>query len=256
MDATKGRPLYRCAGPPLVRVAHFSQLSLPAWPDLTDDTSAWQGRLQVWLRDVWAMPDVADAIEQASPLLAQHIGTLCSVAEPEDRQLRRTVVSVMRYLLRMTGRATPNGLFAGVAPASLGPQARWTWGQWHRAVVRADGGWIADVITRLEASPELLRRLSVMANNTAFVRGDRLIVPYPPRSHRTEDSPAAEVSLRYTGAVRMVIDTAASPVPFDTVADRVKTAFPSTPLHQVEGLVTSLVQRGVLISSSKPTLVL
>ncbi|MEV6726608.1 lantibiotic dehydratase [Streptomyces xanthochromogenes] len=232
-----------------MRVAHFSQLSLPAWPDLTDDTSAWQGRLQVWLRDVWALPDVADAIEQASPLLAQHIGTLCSVAEPEDRQLRRTVVSVMRYLLRMTGRATPNGLFAGVAPASLGPQSRWTWGQWHRAVVRADGGWIADVITRLEASPELLRRLSVMANNTAFVRGDRLIVPYPPRSHRTEDSPAAEVSLRYTGAVRMAIDTAASPVPFDRVADRVETAFPSTPLHQVEGLVTSLVQRGVLISS-------
>lgn len=249
MHSRKGGPLYRCTDTALVRAARYVRLPLPAWPDLTDDTPAREVRWQMWLRDVWPMTGVADTIEQASPLLAQQVGALCSAARPEVRQLRRAVVSVMRYVLRMTGRATPNGLFAGISLASFGSRAEWTWGEWHRAVVRADGDWIADVIARLEASPELLRHLSVMANNTVFVRGDRLIVPYPPRSRRTEDSPVAEVSLRYTAAVRIAVDAAASPVPVRTVVELMKTEFPDVPADRVEGLVSSLVERGVLISS-------
>ncbi|MFJ8953510.1 lantibiotic dehydratase [Streptomyces sp. NPDC102381] len=249
MESRKDGPLYGCADVALVRAAQLSRLPLPAWPDLTDDTPGRQVRWQAWLRDVWSLSEVADSIEQASPLLAQQVETLCPADSPETRQLRRAVVSVMRYVLRMTGRATPNGLFAGVAPASFGERPGWSWGEWHRAVVRADGDWIADLIARLEETPELLRHLHVMANNTLFVRGDRLIVPYPPRSRRTEDSPAAELSLRYTAAVRTAVDAAASPVPVRAVLELMKTEFPTVPPDRVEGLVSSLVERGVLISS-------
>lgn len=248
MDSRKGGPLYRCAETALVRAARYSRLPLPVWPDLADDSPAQQVRWQGWLRDVWVMTEVAEAIEQASPLLAQQVDTLCSAAHPETRQLRRTLVSVMRYVLRMTGRATPNGMFAGIAPASFGTRPGWTWGEWHRSVARADGDWIADLIAHLEASPELLRQLPVMVNNTAYVRGDRLIVPYPPRSRRTEKSPEAEVSFRYTAAVRLAVDAASSPASFAEVVGQVQAEFTDVPVHQIEGLVTSLVERGVLIS--------
>ncbi|MFE0130167.1 lantibiotic dehydratase [Streptomyces sp. NPDC059037] len=195
------------------------------------------------------MPEVAETIEQASPLLARQVDTLCSSARPEARQLRRSLVSVIRYVLRMAGRATPHGLFAGIAPATFGAQPGWTWGEGHRAVARADGEWIADAISRLEACPELLRRLPVMANTTAYVRGDRLIVLYPPRSRRTESGPSTEVSLRYTAAARIAVEAAASPTLFDVLVGKVKAEFPDVPTHRVDGLVTSLVRRGVLISS-------
>ncbi|MGA5490306.1 lantibiotic dehydratase [Streptomyces pseudogriseolus] len=249
MGSRKDGPLYRCADTALVRAARSSRLRLPAWPDLTDDTPDCEVRWQTWLRDVWSLSEAADSIEQASPLLAQQVQTLCSVASPETRQLRRAVVSVMRYLLRMTGRATPNGLFAGIAPASFGERPGWSWGEWHRPVIRADGDWIADLVARLEADPELLRHLHVMANNTIFVRGDRLIVPYPPRSCRTDGSPAAEVSLRYTSAVRIAVDATALPVPVHAVVALMRSEFPDVPADRVEGLVSSLVERGVLISS-------
>ncbi|MEN8654354.1 lantibiotic dehydratase [Streptomyces sp. 21So2-11] len=249
MDSRKSAPLYRCADTALLRASHYSTLLLPAWPDLTDDTPARQVQWQTWLRDVWSMTEIADAFEQASPLFAQQINTLCSAARPEIRQLRRAVMSVMRYLLRMTGRATPHGLFAGIAPASFGARPGWTWGKWHRAIARADADWIADLIARMEASPELLRQLRVMGNNTAYVRGDRLIVPYPPRSRRAESRPEAEVSLRYTAAVRIAVEAAASPIPFDSVAARVKAEFPDVSADRVEGLVRNLVERGVLVSS-------
>ncbi|MFF0700151.1 lantibiotic dehydratase [Streptomyces tendae] len=249
MGSRKDGPLYRCADTVLVRAARSSRLPLPAWPDLTDDTPDCEVRWQTWLRDIWSLSEAADSIEQASPLLAQQVQTLCSVASPETRQLRRAVVSVMRYLLRMTGRATPNGLFAGIAPASFGERPGWSWGEWHRPVIRADGDWIADLVACLEADPELLRHLHVMANNTIFVRGDRLIVPYPPRSRRTDGSPAAEVSLRYTSAVRIAVDATASPVPVHAVVALMRSEFPGVPADRVEGLVSSLVERGVLISS-------
>ncbi|MFF8481877.1 lantibiotic dehydratase [Streptomyces antibioticus] len=249
MDDRKVGLLYRCSDTALVRASRCTRLPLPVWPDLTDTTPGREVRWQAWLRDLWSLAEVVDTIEQASPLLARQVQTLFLAASPETRQLRRTVVSVMRYVLRMTGRATPNGLFAGVAPASFGTPPGWTWGEGHRAVVRADGDWIADQITRLEADLELLRHLDVVANNTAYIRGDRLIVPYPPRSRRAEDNPAAEVSLRYTSAVRIAVGSAASPVPFSTVVRRVKSEFPDTAPDRVEGLVTSLIQRGVLLSS-------
>ncbi|MFJ2247478.1 lantibiotic dehydratase [Streptomyces sp. NPDC094461] len=249
MDSTYGRPLYRCADAVLVRVARHTSLPLPAWPDFTDDSPAHQIRWQEWLREVWGLPPVVEAVEHASPVLARQVTTLCSAAAPEARQLRRAIVSMIRYLLRMTGRATPHGLFAGIAPASFGPQPQMVWGEWHRAVARADAAWTSDVISRLEARPELLRALPVMANTTVFVRGDRLIVPHPPRSHRSESKHSAEVSLRFTSALRIAVEAAQSPISFAGVVRRVNAEFPDAAPHRVEALATSLIQRGVLISS-------
>ncbi|WP_030570923.1 lantibiotic dehydratase [Streptomyces aureocirculatus] len=249
MDSRNTGSLYRCADTALVRAARYATLPLPAWPDLTDGSPTSQSRWQTWLRAVWSVAEIAEAIDQASPSLAQQVHTLCRASRPEARQLRRAMVSVMRYVLRMTGRATPHGLFAGIAPVSFGQRPGWAWGEWHRAVVRADSAWVADLVSRLEACPDVLRRLPVMTNNTAYVRGERLVVPYPPCSRPTEKGPAAEVSLRYTAAARIAVEAAASPIFFKTVVDRVKAEFPDVPAPQVEGLVASLVQVGVLISS-------
>jgi lantibiotic biosynthesis protein len=57
----------------------------------------------------------------------------------------------MRYLLRWASRATPFGLFAGVAPAVLGPAALVRFGGRHMTVTRPGGTWVTD--TRGVSSP-------------------------------------------------------------------------------------------------------
>ncbi|GAU70600.1 putative lanthionine biosynthesis protein [Streptomyces sp. NBRC 110611] len=249
MDSRNGGLLYRSADVALVRATRYAKLPLPAWPDFTDDSPGQVRRWQTWLREVWAIETVTEAIEHASPLLARQVEAMCSASAPEARQLRRTLVSVIRYVLRMTGRATPHGLFAGIAPVSFGSEPSVAWGDWHRAIARADAAWISDVITRLEACPALLQRLPVMANTTAFVRGDRLIVPYPPRSRRTGSTRPAEVSLRLTSAVRIAVDAARAPIRFAELVDTVRAEFPEASAPRVAGLVTSLVHNSALISS-------
>lgn len=250
MDPRNGRPLYRCADAALVRAAPHAGMALPVWPDLTDDTPSHVARWCAWLREVWALDGVAEAVEHASPVLARQVEAVCAAPNPDARRARRTVLSMVRYLLRMTGRATPFGLFAGVAPAYFGSELSVRWGNGHRAVARADASWVTDVIVRLESRPELLARLPLMTTNVAFVRGDRLVVPDPPQSGGGVERPArVEVSLRYTTAVRIAVEAARSPIRCDELAGKLAAEFPTVPPSKAVALLRSLLEQRVLVSS-------
>ncbi|MGH3942305.1 MAG: lantibiotic dehydratase family protein [Pseudonocardiaceae bacterium] len=244
--------MYRFVDAAVVRVAALpSGIGLPPWPDLTGTTSEDVARWRCWLRQVWACEVVAAAVEVASPVLARRVRGVCAGREQRARQVRGAVVSVMRYLLRMTSRATPLGLFAGVAPVRFGPELRVRDGGEHQVVVRVDTEWLVGVITRLERCPELRCRLPVVANNLAFVRDGRLVVgcQQPTESGRTEP---AEVSVRHTRAVETAIQAAGSPIRVGDLAGKLTADFPGTPESVIEAMLAELVARRVLVTSLRP----
>ncbi|WP_373307039.1 lantibiotic dehydratase [Micromonospora gifhornensis] len=162
----------------LVRAVAHPGIKLPPWPDLTEPRSDLVPSWVTWLRQVWAIGAVAEAVALSSPVLAQQVGRLCAGEPCSVREARRTVLATARYAQRMLGRPTPFGLLAGVAPAVFGSRAPTRWSSSHRAVARAGAAWLTDVIAHLEGCPDLLSRLPVVANSTMMVRDDRLIVPY------------------------------------------------------------------------------
>lgn len=169
--------MYRFVDAAVVRaVTHTSGLDIPPWPDLTGSTSEHVAQWVRWLDQVWAQDAIAAAVEVASPVLARRVREVCAGHERRAHQVRRAVVSVVRYLLRMTSRATPFGLFAGVAPARFGSELAVRFGEDHHAVARVEAEWLADMITRLETCSELRSRLPVVLNNLSFVRDGRLVV--------------------------------------------------------------------------------
>ncbi|UGQ15322.1 lantibiotic dehydratase [Yinghuangia sp. ASG 101] len=193
---------------------------------------------------MWAVDAVAAAVGHASPALARAVATICAAPASEARATRRAVVSTLRYVLRMEHRATPFGLFAGVAPARFGDRTTVVWGAGHREVVRADAAWLADVVGRLESIPGVLERLEVVANDTVFLRGGRLVVPYPPR---TGTGAPAEVSVRCTAAVRYAMGAAASPIRCSDLAAKLEAQFPAGP-GRVLALLRGLVEAGALLT--------
>ncbi|MEV7616371.1 lantibiotic dehydratase [Streptomyces sp. NPDC089799] len=241
--------VYRCVDAALVRAAAVpGDRELPPWPALDGASEAQVGPWRRWLEQVWTYDGVADAVEVASPALARGVREVCAGRTVRPKQVRRTVVSMVRYLLRMGHRATPFGLFAGIAPARVGgvPEARW--GERHRVVVRAGAGWLAGVVTRLEACPELLLRLPVMADNTAFVRNGRLVVPFQQPAHGAGQG-ATEVTVRHTRAVQLVRDAARLPVTVGDLAGKLAAEYPGTPPQAVERLLAELVSRRVLLTA-------
>lgn len=232
-----------------VSVSELDDLPLP---DLaggtTNDVQQWCR----WLDTVWAHETIAQAIELASPVLAARVRELRAGHLAVPHQARRVVMSVLRYVLRISSRATPFGLFAGVAPVRFGPLLVITNGDDHHAVARIDSEWLANVITRLERCPELLRRVPVVVNNLAFVRDERLVIPFNQQPAEPDRTAPAEVTVRHTRAVATVLRAAGSPISVDDLAGKLIAAFPETPVPVIEGMLAELVTHRVLVTSLRP----
>jgi thiopeptide-type bacteriocin biosynthesis protein len=251
--ARTSRIEFRYVDAAVIRVAasSASELALPPWPEPGGEAAAYLPRCQAWLRQVRERRPFADAIELASPVLAHRIDQVCD-GQAGPREARRAVESAARYLLRLTSRATPFGLFAGVAPARIGTLPAVQLGGPDRAIARPDATWLAELITRLETQPELLRRLPVVASNLAFSRADRLILarqPPPPGLGRTL---LADVSVRDTEAVRAVMRAALSPVTIGELAGKLGADFGGTSEEVIEQMLSDLVWSGFLITSLHP----
>ncbi|GAA4242299.1 lantibiotic dehydratase [Actinomadura meridiana] len=240
--------VFRAADAALIRAAAYEGPTLPPWPDLTDSTPASVPAWIAWLRAVWEIDDVAEALGHASPALARQVSVLCAGKDTEARATRRAALSVARYLQRLVGRATPFGFLGGVSPLSFGGDVCLRWGGRHRAIARAGAEWLVGIIAQLEGCAELLGRLPVIANTTMMVRGDRLIVPYQPLANG-RGTGAAEVSLRYSAAVRAAVQWADTPIGFDDLSAKLQAEFPAAGPPRITAMLTELVGRGVLITS-------
>ncbi|MGH3854962.1 MAG: lantibiotic dehydratase, partial [Pseudonocardiaceae bacterium] len=202
-----------------------------------------------WLREVWASDGFAASVEVASPALAHRVREICDGRRVRKREVRRAALSVTRYLQRATSRATPFGLFAGVAPARVGSRSAARFGHGHHAVARVDAEWLGGVIRRLETCHELRNQLLVVRNNLAFVRDGRLVVGCQQQTGIPNGTEPAEVSVRHTAAVRTVLRTAQDPIRLGDLAGKLATDFPDRPNSVINGMLAELVAQGILITS-------
>ncbi|MGW0885898.1 lantibiotic dehydratase [Streptomyces sp. NPDC002671] len=201
-----------------------------------------------WVRVVWADPELAEAVSHASPALAAQTEALCVAAAPSGRDVRRVGFSLARYLLRAGHRATPFGLFAGVATAAFGAPTGAVWGEDHEVVARASAEWLSGLVEQLEKTGELLPLLSVVVNDTAFERDGCLVVPYQDDGLHDRRR-AVEASVELTAPVRIVLGTAGAPIRFEELVEKLSAEFPAVLPERVHGLLAGLIRRRVLITN-------
>ncbi|MFI1950270.1 lantibiotic dehydratase [Streptomyces xinghaiensis] len=236
--------MYHAVDAGLIRVSVFPPTAAqPPCPDLRGDTAADVHRWQEWIAQVWADDSVAAAIEVATPRFADSIRQVLSGRRRRPRLVRRTTISLLRYLLRMRHRATPFGLFAGPAPLHIGRTARLRWGTAHRAFVRADAVWLNDIITALERDPNVLQHLHVIANPTCTVRGARVTVQHQPGAAGPTDT-----RLRRTPVVEAVLALARTSITLADLAAKLSSEYPGTPPTVIADTLRDLVAHRLLLS--------
>ncbi|MEE1931019.1 lantibiotic dehydratase [Streptomyces sp. TRM 70351] len=233
-------PLYRHTHAALLRATAAPLSQAPAtWPDLGDPVG-----VRAWLRRAWAGPETADAIRLASQGVADRIEAAITDDRLSPEEVRRIALSAARYLLRATGRPTPFGLFAGVAPVTVGVPAQAPFTGSHLTMARVDAQWLADITSRLESVDGLLDVLPVVFTDMAVRRGKHLHVPHGPD----------RVAVRYTSAVAAVRETAASPIVFHVLARELAPLFPTARTSTVRSMLTELVRQGFLITGLRAPL--
>lgn len=240
--------LYRDAGVALIRATTDpGGLELPEDLDLFGDDVVECGC--AWLARIWARAEVREALGVASPVLSRQVDQVLAGRRPDAAETRRTALSVASYLLRWQGRATPFGLFAGVSIAGFGTEPKMCWGQGRRVVARADSTWSGLLVDRLERRPDVLERLLVVADGSAFARGNRVVIPGFSSDERPGRFAPLEVSVRLTGAVRAALEAARQPMRFSELIHRLAAGYAGAPARQIEEMLAGLVAQGFLITA-------
>ncbi|MGH3694847.1 MAG: lantibiotic dehydratase [Pseudonocardiaceae bacterium] len=221
------------------------------WPDLTGHATG-PASWRAWLRQTAQIADFAVALEQASPVLAHRMYEICDGRQVPEAAVRRVVLSAMRYLLRASGRATPFGLFAGVAPARIAnlPVARV--GTAHRAFAKVESGWLISVIERLEAEPALRPRLMVLANNLVFERDGYLVLEHRPSG--SSGGAPTHVRVRVTRPISAVMNLARNPIRLGDLAAKLAADFARVPADIVDTLLADLVAQRLLVTNLRPAM--
>ena len=153
-------------------------------------------------------PLVRTALAVGSPDLFAELERAGSQA---SREPQRSRAKLLRYLIRMSTRPTPYGLFAGVGLVELGdatdvriaaapPRTR----------TRPDMEWLLRFVAQLEARPEARRELRFFANPAVLEHGGRAFLSE--RALLGEIGDATPVGIRATGAVRQALALARAPV--------------------------------------------
>ncbi|MEV5282862.1 lantibiotic dehydratase [Streptomyces sp. NPDC052811] len=186
-------------------------------------------------------PLVRMAVETASPDLAAAL----TRTRPNDQDARRIRGKLLRYLLRMSARPTPYGLFAGVglvdwgSPTDLelrpGPP---------RTRTRPDMQWLLDFVARLEQDPDVQPWLRFVSNPAVIVRGGRAFL---------RNGAASEVTLRATAPVRRLLEVARTPVRYTKLTEELGACSAATD-EKVRGLIDELLRQGILYSDLRPPL--
>lgn len=99
--------MYRLIDAALVRAAAWHANHQTVWPDLTgasEDPASWRS----WLQQTWNDTEFAAAVKAASPDLASRVEQICADRPLPAPAVRRTVIAMLRYLLRAHTRATPS----------------------------------------------------------------------------------------------------------------------------------------------------
>lgn len=167
------RPIFRrCSDVLVLRAAALpARARLVDWPDVASP-----GECRQWLARMWDDTAFVGPLDAAAPGLVGFVERILDGDDVSPKRVRSATCSVARYLLRASTRATPFGLFAGVALAECGPASA-VIGTGHQPVAGFDTLWVDHVRRMLEGRADVLPHLSIQVNNLSFQRGDVLGTP-------------------------------------------------------------------------------
>jgi thiopeptide-type bacteriocin biosynthesis protein len=151
-------------------------LRAPAAKDaeLAGALTADRERARSWLRSLVARPEVREALFVASPSLDESLDVWLQ-APDSDRGIK-VERTLLRYLGRMCGRATPFGLFAGCAQGSFGSSTRLELRarDRNRRHTRLDIDYLFALCQALCGEPDLRERLRYRPNGSLYRAAGRL----------------------------------------------------------------------------------
>lgn len=205
-------------------------------------------------------PEVKEAITIASSSLGAALKNLDELlTETKDRKKRTQVFSaITKYLIRMSTRTTPYGLFSGVALGHFSNQTEITLDKEYTKRTRPDMEWIYEVIRKIETDDSLIWNLKVRANPLGVENGNRLDMCYISNYGQVSTKEKfynMTASIRHTKQVAFVMDYAKDFVVLSEIRETIMFNNPQVEQIRIEGFLKELLKNEYLITELRPPLI-
>ena len=174
-------------------------------------------------------------------------------SSPSSKDADHLKGKLLRFLIRMSTRPTPFGLFAGVALGHWGEVTDLALAvEPPHTGTRPDMTWLLTLVQELESRLDVRNNLRFVTNPTAFIRGDRIFMTE--RSSIGESNSVSMVSVRASGVVKRALALAREPIPYQGLVDKLLLTTPGATAEKVEQLITGLWEQTVLLTDLRPPL--
>lgn len=126
------------------------------------------------IKQIFTAPYLAEAIYIASPELSNELRKWQQGLLTGQKDVNKLVLSLFRYLLRMSTRCTPYGLFAGCATGAFDVSTAISLKdpETHRKYCRLDMNYVAELAEKIALIPAVQEQLHYFPNNSLYKTGD------------------------------------------------------------------------------------
>ncbi|MFS0704370.1 lantibiotic dehydratase [Cellulomonas sp. 179-A 9B4 NHS] len=199
-----------------------------------------------------ADPHLDVALRAASPRLHARLRAVAAGEPVEPARVQRALRALRRYELRMSTRATPYGVFAGVTTGTFGDRTTMQVADpvIGRVRVQPDFGWLCDVARDLPAGADVAG-LPTRPNEFLYRVGERLVVA---SSDTLAGTSSNRVDVRLTPAVEAAVAAARAGCSEREVVARLQEAFPAADTDTLTDFVATLLEHQVITRSARPAL--
>lgn len=195
-------------------------------------------------------PFIRSALAIGSPSLLDALDR--TGVDDKDKDALRLRSKLRRFLVRMSTRPTPYGMFAGVAAASWGDITDICIDSAWRTRTRVDMDWLLRFAMTSEANPIIRNQLRWFATTAVWHHYDRVILSE--RVPVLAGRPATRISVAAKPVVLRALELAKEPIPYSVLAKRLAAEFPAAAPGRIDRVLQQLWEHGFLLTELLPPL--
>lgn len=201
------------------------------------------------------LPIIQEAILVSSKSLYHSIIDWESITD--IKRDKKVVNSLNRYLIRMSTRPTPFGLFSGVNYGTFDNITNFKINHIseHEKRTRPDMAWLLSIVGMLENDFTVLEQLKVHKNPITFISGNRYLNPYNSQGgSQTITSTIESISINNNELIEFLLNLAEESIDISDIINLILKKYPAASKENVLNLISQLIEKDYLITNLRPPL--
>lgn len=200
---------------------------------------------------------IKEAILVSSISLYNEIENIYSIKN--DRKKEQILSSLVKYIIRMTTRTTPFGLYSGVTKGNFDAETKIKIRNNRENIKRArpDMEWVYSVIRDIENDQKILDNIHIIRNDLAIVNGSRVDIGYISnygQIMKEDNLDNITASIRYTNQVQKVMELTEKPIKYKEILFIFKSNNPDVETERIKTFLNQLMENEYLITEIRPSL--